>query len=121
MKGILLLLSMVFFLSFKLPTDKVCCSNTKGARCTGSTFCTACSNCSGCKYCNAGGTCGVCTPKNKKAATTQLNASGHNKNNTSNLNTGTELNSGQCRATTKKGSRCSRSSRSGGYCWQHGG
>ncbi|TCJ13283.1 hypothetical protein EPD60_12885 [Flaviaesturariibacter flavus] len=28
---------------------------------------------------------------------------------------------GQCSATTKKGSRCSRSARSGGYCWQHGG
>jgi hypothetical protein len=28
---------------------------------------------------------------------------------------------GQCNATTKKGSRCSRSARSGGYCWQHGG
>ena len=30
-------------------------------------------------------------------------------------------NDGQCRATTKKGTRCSRSARSGGYCWQHGG
>lgn len=30
-------------------------------------------------------------------------------------------NSGQCQAITKKGSRCSRSARSGGYCWQHGG
>lgn len=29
--------------------------------------------------------------------------------------------SGQCRATTQKGNRCSRSSRSNGYCWQHGG
>lgn len=29
--------------------------------------------------------------------------------------------SGQCGATTKKGYRCSRKSRSGGYCWQHGG
>jgi len=29
--------------------------------------------------------------------------------------------SGQCRATTQKGTRCSRSSRSNGYCWQHGG
>ncbi len=29
--------------------------------------------------------------------------------------------SGQCSATTKKGYRCSRKSRSGGYCWQHGG
>ncbi|WP_255154412.1 DUF5763 domain-containing protein [Ferruginibacter sp. HRS2-29] len=29
--------------------------------------------------------------------------------------------SSQCQATTKKGYRCSRTSRSGGYCWQHGG
>lgn len=29
--------------------------------------------------------------------------------------------SGQCRAITKKGTRCSRKARSGGYCWQHGG
>jgi hypothetical protein len=28
---------------------------------------------------------------------------------------------GQCTATTKKGSRCKRSARSGGRCWQHGG
>jgi Family of unknown function (DUF5763) len=29
--------------------------------------------------------------------------------------------SSQCMATTKKGTRCSRKSRSNGYCWQHGG
>lgn len=29
--------------------------------------------------------------------------------------------SSQCSATTKKGTRCSRSARSNGYCWQHGG
>ncbi len=28
---------------------------------------------------------------------------------------------GQCSATTKKGSRCSRKASSNGYCWQHGG
>ena len=28
---------------------------------------------------------------------------------------------GQCAATTKKGTRCSRSASSNGYCWQHGG
>ena len=30
-------------------------------------------------------------------------------------------NSGRCQAITKKGFQCSRSARSGGYCWQHGG
>lgn len=29
--------------------------------------------------------------------------------------------SGQCNAITKKGSRCSRSAKSNGYCYQHGG
>lgn len=29
--------------------------------------------------------------------------------------------SSQCLAITKKGYRCSRKARSGGYCWQHGG
>lgn len=29
--------------------------------------------------------------------------------------------SGRCQATTKKGTQCKRTSRSGGYCWQHGG
>lgn len=28
---------------------------------------------------------------------------------------------GQCRATTKKKTRCSRTAKSNGYCWQHGG
>lgn len=28
---------------------------------------------------------------------------------------------GQCKARTKKGTRCSRAARSNGYCWQHGG
>lgn len=28
---------------------------------------------------------------------------------------------GQCNAITRKGRRCSRSARSNGYCWQHGG
>lgn len=27
----------------------------------------------------------------------------------------------QCTATTQKGARCSRQSRSNGFCWQHGG
>ena len=29
--------------------------------------------------------------------------------------------SGMCRATTKSGSRCTRTAKSNGYCWQHGG
>ncbi len=29
--------------------------------------------------------------------------------------------SGRCGATTKKGTQCSRTAKSNGYCWQHGG
>lgn len=32
-----------------------------------------------------------------------------------------DSNPGQCHAITRKGWRCSRNARSGGYCWQHGG
>ncbi len=38
--------------------------------------------------------------------------------NTNNVNSSS---GGQCGATTKKGSRCSRKASSNGYCWQHGG
>jgi phage shock protein A len=30
-----------------------------------------------------------------------------------------EASKGQCQATTKKGTRCSRQATSGSYCWQH--
>ena len=33
--------------------------------------------------------------------------------------TNTSSQTNQCLATTKKGTRCSRSSSAGGYCWQH--
>lgn len=33
-----------------------------------------------------------------------------------------QLNAGQCQATTKKGTQCKRQASSGSvYCWQHGG
>lgn len=35
---------------------------------------------------------------------------------------GSQLEAGQCQATTKKGSQCKRNAASGSeYCWQHGG
>ena len=52
-----------------------------------------------------------------------LNTNGychHHQNQTTEKNTRSKSNSsGQCRATTKAGSRCKRSASSGGYCWQH--
>lgn len=85
----------------RIETDR----HSATARCTGSNPCTACSNCSACKWCTTGGTCGVCSSKKTTPRSYKTPASS----------------SGQCRATTKKRTRCSRSARSGGYCWQHGG
>src|SRR5881398_2460321 len=33
----------------------------------------------------------------------------------------TSVDNGQCKAITKKGTRCSRKAGDNGYCWQHGG
>ena len=77
--------------------------------CYGYSPCNACKNCSACKHCSAGGTCGICAGKkettpNSKSPTTKDTPP-----------------SNQCKAITKKGSRCSRSTKSNGFCWQHGG
>ena len=47
----------------------------------------------------------------------QSNTNIQSQNNTENK----VKSSGQCNATTQKGTRCSRTSRSNGFCWQHGG
>lgn len=99
---------MIPFLSFSIHTEDGCCSKKKNARCTGSASCRACSNCSACKWCSSGGTCGVCAGKKKNSSSSYSTPS----NNRTSV---------QCRAITKKGTRCSRTSRSNNYCWQHGG
>ena len=71
------------------------------ATCYGYTPCKACSDCSLCRHCNNGGTCGKCKD-GKPAAKSKTPAS-----------------SGQCQATTQKGTRCKRNAKSSGYCWQH--
>jgi hypothetical protein len=80
------------------------------AKCYGYSPCNACSNCSMCKHCNAGGTCGKC------AATKSPRKSGGSSQPAP---VKSPENSSQCKAITKKGTRCSRNSSSGGYCWQH--
>ena len=77
--------------------------NVTVATCYGKTPCNACSNCSQCKHCNSGGTCGKCASK-KEIDQSKAPAS---------VTT-------QCKAITKKGTRCKRNAGSGGYCWQHG-
>lgn len=51
------------------------------------------------------------------------NSKPQSNNNTDSLKTINKevKSSGQCTATTQKGTRCSRQSRSNGFCWQHGG
>ena len=87
------------------------------ATCYGYTPCAACTSCRYCKRCTSGGTCGTCKPAKKEVAQKEQPTSKpvpvtQTKEITSN---------GQCKAITKKGTRCSRSVRSKGYCWQHGG
>ena len=51
------------------------------------------------------------------------NSKPQSNNNTDSLKTINKevKSSGQCTATTQNGTRCSRQSRSNGFCWQHGG
>ncbi|WP_394331824.1 DUF5763 domain-containing protein [Pedobacter steynii] len=81
------------------------------ATCTGSRSCYACSSCRYCKHCNAGGTCGVCT-SGTSTARKNVPASGPTVKSSNSS-------SSQCQGTTKKGARCKRIVRGGGYCWQH--
>lgn len=86
-------------------------------RCVGSSPCAACSNCSACKWCSAGGTCGVCESWRKKG---DISSKKYNLQKPDNTTT-QDYYTGQCKAMTKKGKRCSRTARTNGYCWQHGG
>ncbi|WP_394341701.1 DUF5763 domain-containing protein [Pedobacter alluvionis] len=82
------------------------------ATCYGYSSCSACSNCSRCKHCGAGGSCGVCSTKSSS------NIKTFSSSKTSPRQTANYV--GQCKALTKKGSRCKRNGSGSGYCWQHG-
>src|SRR4030095_6391448 len=75
------------------------------ATCYGYTPCNACSSCNYCKYCNSGGTCGICR-------STKLTTVKKDTTRSAPVYTPKQNYSSQCRAITKKGTRCSRSSRS---------
>ena len=97
--------------SYRQETDKIILT------CYGYNPCRACTTCNYCKYCNSGGTCGVCvSKKNFKTAIKPAPV----KPTVTKPTKQTQY-SDQCRAITKKGTRCLRSARSNGYCWQHGG
>jgi|GEM_PF-1036714 len=58
------------------------------------------------------------SPKKKKKGAA---VNGYSAYSTSEKSTSSSFASSRCQAKTKKGSQCSRSPRSGSYCWQHGG
>ncbi|MGC4035111.1 MAG: DUF5763 domain-containing protein [Chitinophagaceae bacterium] len=100
-------LSIAMLAGFYPKENKVINRNANAlavATCYGKTPCTACSNCSQCKYCRNGGSCGKCV----KTSETYKSESPAAPVST------------QCKAITKKGTRCSRKAGSNGYCWQHG-
>lgn len=111
-----LLLLLIFFIpnSYhpKLSSYK---TNRIVLTCYGNTPCVACKSCNYCKWCNSGGTCGIC---NALKAKKQKGPSLKNKQNTFSSKLPA---SEQCFAITKTGTRCKRSSRNNGLCWQHGG
>lgn len=111
---ILFLSAILLFINFSRHPAKqnaIPINKTDVLRCVGANPCRACSNCSSCGWCKAGGTCGVCINK-KKTDTIQSLKSMPAKQSAI---------SGQCKAITKKGTRCSRTAKPSGYCWQHGG
>jgi hypothetical protein len=90
------------------------------ATCYGYFPCSACTSCNYCAHCNAGrGTCGVCKDLKKEKSSAETKSKDNTKPSTKPSTTATAIK--QCKATTKKGTRCSRNERSNGYCWQHGG
>src|SRR5215217_4525714 len=109
--AILLLFSITLFLSDSSLSSIIGNEENHIATCTGSSSCFACKNCKYCKHCSAGGgTCGVCS-----SSGTDTVAKPKARSTTSNTST-----SSQCKGTTKKGARCKRMVRGGGYCYQHG-
>lgn len=111
-----LLFSLIFLIPNSYNTKR---SSNKTNRsvltCYGNTPCVACKSCNYCKWCTSGGTCGIC---NAVKAIQQKGSPLKNKRTTLPLRaTASE----QCTAVTKAGTRCKRSARTNGLCWQHGG
>lgn len=87
--------------SAPLYSDNSIITCSTKATCLGKSPCNACKNCNACKHCNSGGTCGVCAVIKKKTETKQ------------------PAKTIQCKAITKKGTRCLRNASENGKCWQH--
>lgn len=63
LRSYVLVLLMSLFVAAAISYSYEAGENDCGARCTGSSYCSACKNCSRCQHCNSGGTCGVCAPR----------------------------------------------------------
>lgn len=85
------------------------------ATCYGHKNCYACKNCKYCAHCNSGGgSCGVCSSSaSLPIKVPQKVATEKSRGNT------TSSSSSQCQGITKRGQRCKRMVKGGGYCWQH--
>ncbi|WP_221931272.1 DUF5763 domain-containing protein [Pedobacter westerhofensis] len=83
------------------------------ATCRGSANCSACSSCNYCGHCNSGGICGVCSSGSSGHASSAVKAYAAPRSRS------ISATSSQCKGTTKKGARCKRMVKGGGYCWQH--
>lgn len=103
-----ILFSILSFTSSSANKNKVM-SDIHHATCRGSANCRACSSCNYCGHCNSGGSCGVCSSSGVATVSTYLKPGSYNNN----------VNSSQCRGVTKKGNRCKRMVKGGGYCYQH--
>ncbi|BAV07063.1 DUF5763 domain-containing protein [Filimonas lacunae] len=99
---------LAIFVTLTCLTSFTPISEHHAGKCVGADNCAACKNCSACKYCTAGGTCGVCAAGKSRPKSLPC-APGNNK----------EIPFSQCKATTKKGTQCSRRAGASGYCWQH--
>lgn len=107
--SILIILGTTLLFSDSMLTAGTNNNNKHIATCTGSKTCYACKNCKYCGHCRGGGgTCGVCSSSVPPVKTTV-------KPKDVNINSV----SSQCKGTTKKGARCKRMVKGGGYCWQH--
>jgi FtsZ-binding cell division protein ZapB len=65
--------------------------------------------------------CNPTVPTDEQVARANSKSTGRSSARSDDGGSRSEVSDGQCTATTKKGTRCKRSARSGGRCWQHGG
>jgi len=112
---LLLIFTSVMFFTGHHPESTSVPRKALVATCYGYKNCTACSSCNYCGHCNSGGSCGVCC-----SASTQPAKPKAGKKSTVKSSGFTSSASSQCQGITKKGARCKRMVKGGGYCYQHG-